>query len=182
MNLSQFLFLCSFAINCMIHAVDFKPMGEIKEIMSYKLETQEKKLVIGMKIRTDNNKCLKDIPELWSKFIRESIREKIPHQVNNALLAVYTEYESDYTKPYSYIVGCEVSTLDTIPEGLVGITVPQASYAVFTTEGPFPQGLGQTWQTIWKTPLKRAYTSDFEVYGSDFNPPAKPEVKVYIAL
>lgn len=181
MHLSKFLFICSVATNFLIQAEPFKTIG-VTQSMPYKMETQEKKLVIGMKIRTDNDHCQKEMPELWGKFFNNRILEKIPHKVNKTLLAVYTEYESDYTKPYSYIVGCEVSTLDEIPEGLVGIVVPPASYAVFTTEGPFPQGLAQTWQTIWKTPLKRAYTTDFEIYGPDFNPQTNPEVKVFISF
>jgi predicted transcriptional regulator YdeE len=51
------------------------------------------------------------------------------------------KYEGDYTKPYSWILGCEVSSLDEIPEGLVGKVIPESKYAVFTTQGEFPQGL-----------------------------------------
>ena len=38
------------------------------------------------------------------------------------------------------------------------------------------------WQDIWKSNLPRSYTSDFEVYRSDFDPQQNPEVKVYIAI
>jgi predicted transcriptional regulator YdeE len=178
----SFLLICSIATSLMIQAEPIQTSGEIENSMPYKMEKQEKKLVMGIMIRTDNEQCLKDMPQLWEKLFKEKILEKIPHKVNKTILAVYTDYEDDYTKPYSYIVGCEVSTLDNIPEGLVGIIVPPSLYAVYTTAGPYPQGLSNTWQTIWKTPLKRAYTSDFEVYSHDFNPQTKPEVKIYIAL
>ena len=41
--------------------------------------------------------------------------------MNQNLLAVYTDYEGDYTKPFTYMIGCEVSNLSTIPEGMRGI-------------------------------------------------------------
>jgi predicted transcriptional regulator YdeE len=150
--------------------------------MTYTTVKQPKKLIIGMEIRTSNDKCLVDMPRIWDKFFKEKIHEKIPHKVNNIVYALYTDYEGDYTKHYSYIVGCEVSALEDVPAGLVGKSVPSSTYAVFTTQGTYPQGLAQAWQTIWKAPLKRAYTSDLEVYNPDFNPQTKPEVKVYIAL
>ena len=60
--------------------------------------------------------------------------------------------------------------------------IPESKYAVFTTQGEFPQGLIAAWQTIWKSNLPRSYTSDFELYRSDFHPQKNPEVKVYIAI
>jgi predicted transcriptional regulator YdeE len=162
--------------------IEAAPNGETENSMPYKMEKQQKKLIMGIEIRTSNETCLVDMPQIWQKFFQEKIVEKIPHKANNTVFAVYTDYEDDYTKPYSYILGCEVTTLDDIPEGLVGTIVSPSLYAVYTTAGAYPEGLSSTWQTIWKAPLKRAYTSDFEVYGTDFNPETKPEVKVYIAL
>lgn len=150
--------------------------------MTYTMEKQQTKLIIGIQIRTSNETCLIDMPQIWQKFFQENILEKIPHKISSTIYAVYTNYEDDYTKPYSYIVGCEVSILDTIPQEMVGTTVPASSYAVYETQGEYPQGLASTWQMIWKAPFKRAYTTDFEVYNPDFHPQAKPEVKVYIAL
>lgn len=179
MLLESLLFICSIASTIKMEAA---PTGEIENSMPYTMEKQQKKLIMGIQIRTHNDTCLVDMPKIWEKFMQEKIAEKIPHKVSNTVFAVYTDYEDDYTKPYSYILGCEVTTLDSIPEGMVGIIVPSASYAVYKTQGPFPQGLSNTWQTIWKAPHKRAYTTDLEVYGTDFNPLTKPEVKVYIAL
>ena len=149
--------------------------------MPYTMEKQQRKLIMGIQIRTSNDTCQIDMPQIWQKFFQEKILEKIPHKVGSTIYAVYTDYEDDYTKPYSYIVGCEVSTLDDIPEEMVGTVVPASSYAVYKTQGEYPQGLASAWQMIWKAPFKRAYTTDFEVYNPDFNPQTNPEVKVYIA-
>jgi predicted transcriptional regulator YdeE len=146
------------------------------------IEEQKQKLFIGLELRTDNATCSVEMPAHKDRFFRENIPAKIPNKINGNILALYTDYEGDYTKPYSWILGCEVSTLSEIPEGLVGKVIPASKYAVFTTAGSFPQGLIAVWQEIWKSPLSRAYTSDFEVYPPNFDPVHNPAVQVYIAL
>lgn len=152
--------------------------------MDYKIEKQPKKFFIGYKLRTTNeqNKSQKEIPAHTAAFFQNNILQKIPNKLNHQILALYTEYENDYTKPYSYIMGCEVSSLKNIPQGLVGIEVPASSYAVFTTKGSFPESLIKEWQKIWTAKIDRSYTTDFELYREDFNPQTSPEVKIYISV
>lgn len=150
--------------------------------MHYTLEHGNKKLFIGLELRTHNNECSVTMPMHKEKFFRENIPAKIPNKINGNILALYTDYEGDYTKPYSWILGCEVSSLDDVPTGLVGKVIPESDYAVFTTQGSFPQGLITVWQNVWQSQLHRSYTSDFEVYRSDFDPEKSPEVLLYIAI
>jgi predicted transcriptional regulator YdeE len=150
--------------------------------MNYTVEKQKKKFFIGLELRTNNEKCSSEMPAHKERFFKENIPDKIPNKINGNILALYTDYEGDYTKPYSWLLGCEVSNLDEIPAGLVGKVIPEFKYAVFTTQGEFPQGVIAVWQAVWKSNLPRSYTSDFEVYRSDFNPQKNPEVKVYIAV
>jgi predicted transcriptional regulator YdeE len=166
----------------LLEASSIKSTGENPLSMDYTLEKQQKKHFIGIEIRTNNQECIPAMRGLWEKFYKEGLLEKIPHKVNSTIYALYTKYEGDFTKPYSYILGCEVSSLEEIPEGFIWQTVPAASYAVYTTKGQYPQGLTAAWHAIWKSTFKRAYTTDFEVYRTDFNPQTNPEVKVYIAL
>ncbi|HEX2578803.1 MAG TPA: GyrI-like domain-containing protein [Rhabdochlamydiaceae bacterium] len=150
--------------------------------MDYAIEKLEKKFFIGLELRTNNDECSQAMPAHKERFFKENIPAKIPNKVNGNILALYTDYEGDYTKPYSWILGCEVSSLEDVPAGLVGKIIPAAKYAVFTTQGEFPQGLIAAWQAVWKSHLSRSYTSDFELYRSDFNPQNNPEVKLYIAI
>lgn len=150
--------------------------------MNYAVEKQRKKFFIGLELKTNNQECSLTMPAHKERFFKENILAKIPNKINGNILALYTDYEGDYTKPYSWILGCEVSSLEEIPAGLVGKVIPASKYAVFTTQGEFPQGLISVWQAIWKLNLTRSYTSDFELYRSDFNPQKNPEVKVYIAI
>ncbi|MDB6081643.1 MAG: hypothetical protein JWO53_915 [Chlamydiia bacterium] len=122
------------------------------------------------------------MPPLWEKFFQENIAEKITNRTNQNLLAVYTAYEGDYMKPFTYIIACEVSSLDVIPEGLIGKEIASSSYAVFTAKGLFPQSMMQAWQKVWNANITRAYRTDFEVYSPDFNPQASPEVKIYVSI
>ncbi len=150
--------------------------------MNYTIEKQKKKFFIGLELRTNNEECSSAMPLHKEKFFKENTLEKIPNKINGNILALYTDYEGDYTKPYSWILGCEVSSLDEIPAGLVGKVIPESKYAVFITQGEFPQGLIAAWQAVWKSNLPRSYTTDFELYRSDFDPQKNPEVKVYIAI
>lgn len=150
--------------------------------MSYTFEKRKKHFFIGLELRTNNAECSTTMPAHKDRFFKENTLAKIPNKLNDNFVALYTDYEGDYTKPYSWILGCEVSSLDQIPPGLVGKVIPESKYAVFTTQGAFPQGLISAWQTIWKSNLTRSYTSDFELYRSEFHPQKNPEVKIYIAI
>ena len=150
--------------------------------MNQTIEYQKEKFFIGLELRTNNEECSLAMSAHKDKFFQKNIPSIIPNKIDDNILALYTDYEGDYTKPYSWILGCEVSSLEQVPEGLVGKVIPDSKYAVYTTKGGFPQGLIAAWQDIWKSNLPRSYTSDFEVYRSDFDPQHNPEIKVYIAI
>lgn len=121
--------------------------------------------IIGIAVKTSNQQCQQDIPALWLRFVNEALAEEIPHRLaQQEVLALYTDYQGDYTQPYTYIIGCKVSQLDTVPPGMIAKTIPAAEYVVFTAQGEMPEGIIQTWQHIWQTNLKRSYRTDFEVY------------------
>jgi predicted transcriptional regulator YdeE len=157
-------------------------MSQVKGDHMYTIEQQKEKYFIGLELRTNNEECSLAMPAHKEKFFKENTLAKIPNKINGNIIALYTDYEGDFTKPYSWILGSEVSSLEQVPEGLVGKTIAASKYAVYTTQGEFPQGLIAVWQEIWKSDLQRAYTSDYEVYRSDFDPQRNPEVKVYIAI
>lgn len=150
--------------------------------MSYVKEKQPKKYVIGVPVRTSNEHFQRDAVPLWAQFLSENLQEKIPNRVNQVTLGVYTDYEGDYTMPFTYLIGCEVANLKLIPKGMVGVEIRASQYAVFTAKGAFPESMLHAWKTIWHSDLKRSYTTDFEVYDAQFNPQKHPEVAIYIAI
>ena len=142
-------------------------------------------LVIGIDCRTSNapEAGPQDIPKLWGRFYSEDVLNRIPNKISNEVIALYCDYEGDYTQPYSVVIGCPVSSIDTIPEGMVAKTIPASSYAVFRALGEYPASLIETWGKIWKQPsLDRTYTGDFELYGDKFASGSPKELEVFIAV
>jgi len=140
--------------------------------------------VLGIALRTtnENRASASEIPPHKERFTSEGIYDQIPHKTTGDILGFYTDYESDFTKPYTLIYGCEVSTVDKIPEGLTLAIAPASKYAVYEINGEFPESLLQTWGEIWESDLKRTYTADFEVYPVDFDPINNPKMQLYISI
>ena len=140
--------------------------------------------VIGLSIRTtnENNQALKDIGELWGKLMSENILAQIPNKLDDAVYSIYTQYESDHTKPYTVLLGCKVSNIDIIPEGLTGMSFSGGRYTKLTTKGDLNEGIvGKKWGEIWNMNLDRVFTADFEVYGEKAQNPKDAEIDFYIA-
>lgn len=79
--------------------------------MKYEIVELEEKVVVGIGIKTMNQegKAMQDIGMTWQKLFADGVYEKILHKVNHKTIGLYTEYEKDYTKPYLFIAGAEVS-------------------------------------------------------------------------
>ena len=139
--------------------------------------------VIGISVRTSNNVGGKDIGNLWAKFMGEDIFEKIPNKLSYDVYGIYTDYESDHTGDYTAIVGCPVSSLAEIPEGMVSKTIPASNYEIFTAKGKMPECVYGKWTEIWENKeLERTYGTDFEVYGAMSQNPIAPEVDIFLSV
>jgi predicted transcriptional regulator YdeE len=141
--------------------------------------------IIGIAVRTtnENGQSGKDIPALWQKFMVQGMLEKIPSKIDDTLYCIYTDYESDYTKPYTTILGCKVANADNVPDGMVVKTFAGGSYTKYTAKGNLMQGIVfNEWVKIWDRDIVRAYTADFEVYGEKAQNPANAEVDIFIAI
>lgn len=159
-------------------------LGQNQAMEDYKIIHKEAIQIIGIELRTSNTPDAgpKDIPLHWEKFFSENILEQIPNKTSNEVMALYCNYEGDYTQPYSLIIGCPVSSIDTIPEGLVAKKLPETSYALIPAIGEHPKKLIEAWGNIWQSSLKRTYAGDFELYGEDFAATSPQKVEVYIAI
>lgn len=137
--------------------------------MSFTTEQQPEMHIVGISVRTSNapGKASVDIPQLWTKFYSENIPGRIPNKASDHGVALYCDYEGDHTKPYTLILGCPVTSLDNIPEGLEGRTIPAGIYAKFPCTGKPPESIFSMWQTIWQEKnLNRTYIADYELYTS----------------
>lgn len=152
---------------------------------AFTLKKIPEKIVMGVQRRTSNadGRSIKDIPACWQDFLAKDMARKIPHRAKTpAMFAVYSDYESDWTGEYSYMIGSEVIKADRIPEGLAVARIPSQTYAVFTAKGHMPDAILGIWMSIWGTKLPRTYTFDFEQYDARFTRRENQEADVYVAV
>ena len=139
----------------------------------------------GIAIRTtnENGAAGEAIPPLWHKFLSQNIIQQIPGKMSNDIYCVYTEYEKDYTRPYTVVLGCRVQKEAPVPDGFQKITIPAGNYTVFTAKGKLDEGIVfRAWTAIWNSPIKRIYTTDFEVYGEKAGNGVNAEVNIFVAI
>ena len=142
--------------------------------------------LIGISTRTTNknNQAATELQKLWGDFFAENILERIPNKQSNEIYAIYTDYKSDFTDEYTTIIGVPVSSLNDIPEGLIGREFEAQNFQTFTAKGKMPDAVVETWMDIWKRDkeLNRSYTYDLEIYGERSQDKNNPEVDIYIAV
>jgi predicted transcriptional regulator YdeE len=114
------------------------------------------------------------IPKLWGKMAPRG---------DSAVIALYTDYDSDEHGAYTFVLGRKSGAAD----GLVVKTVPAGRYAVFTSErGPVQKVVVETWQRIWsELPAAknlRSYVADFEIYDQRAADPANAVVDIYVGV
>jgi predicted transcriptional regulator YdeE len=141
--------------------------------------------IIGIAVRTTNENAQSgsDIPALWEQFMSKGLLEKIPNKISHDIYCMYTDYEKDHTKPYTTILGCQVSSLNDIPEGMVGKVIISGKYIKQVAKGNILEGMVfNEWLKIWNSDLARTYTADFEVYGAKSANPMEAEVDIFLAV
>jgi predicted transcriptional regulator YdeE len=155
------------------------------------ISLKEVKLV-GISARTNNlsemNPQTAKIGLTMQRFFANETSSKINHKINpNRILAVYTDYESDFNGDYTYFIGQEVERFDEVESiDLESMVIPEQDYVKFTS-GPaqMPALVIDMWKGIWSMNDldlggKRAYKADFEVYDERSNDLSNATVDVYI--
>ncbi len=141
--------------------------------------------IIGISVRTSNGngQAGNDIGALFGRFMSEKLLDKIPNKMDSTLYSLYTDYESDHTKPYTAIIGCKVKNLDNIPEGMVGKSFEGGKYVKLTSRGDLTKGFvyGE-WLKIWDMDLDRIYMVDFEAYGKKAQNPTDAEIDIFVGI
>lgn len=141
--------------------------------------------IIGIAVRTTNvnGQAATDLGKLWGQFISDTI-SKIPNTISEEIIAMYTDYENDYQGEYTAIIGKKVSSLDEIPNGMIGRELPATKFQKFIAKGEMPNAVMLTWKAIWEqdATLHRAYQYDFEVYGEKSQNGDQSEVEIFISV
>jgi predicted transcriptional regulator YdeE len=126
---------------------------------------------VGISIRTTNinGQSAQDIGQLAEQFFSQQLAEKIPNRVDDALIFVYTDYESDQNAPYTTYIGCRVSSYKGVDSTFKRKQIKGGKYAVFKPVGRQPDVVLETWQRIWsgQDGLSRLYEADYDVYKGE---------------
>ena len=119
---------------------------------------------------------------LWQKFESENFINRISNKISNGIYAVYFNYEADYTKPFSYFIGCKVKTDTDIPNDMTSLLIPEDDYFKLIAKGKMPDCVANSWKEIWSSKIDRAYKYDFEIYDERSKDWSNAEVDIYVSL
>src|SRR5690554_1326012 len=149
------------------------------------MELIENFKIIGIETETtnENGKSAEDLGELWEQFYGENVPSKIPNKISDEIYSIYTDYESDYKGKYKTIIGQRVSSLDKVPNELIGREYNGGKDQKFVAKGQVPNAVVESLQAIWAKDkeLNRKYTTDFEVDGEKSQNGEESEVEIFIA-
>lgn len=149
--------------------------------MEYEKINLEKKIVIGYKEHTSNADIGK-IESLWQKALADERFNYMNGRVNNKMIGLYTNYESDLLAPYDFVAGCEVDQSCKPIEGLHQYIIQPGCYAKFIVKGKkLEEEVGMFWKRLWAMELERSYQSDFEEY-QNFEDDKETEIHFYIGI
>jgi len=151
--------------------------------MEYMLAEQKKFYIAGIAIKTinKNDQSSKDIGGLWTRFMSENIREKIPGKLSDDIYCVYTDYESDHTDWYRAVIGCRIDE-PRINTGLFMALVPEGNYRRYKPEGEFPDCVAHTWRHIWQDGCERKYIADYDLYKAGAKSFEETEAENYVGV
>lgn len=141
--------------------------------------------VLGLSVRTSKAEARHDIPALWDKLFREGWLERLPPAEDGAIHAVYTDYESDETGPYTMVLGVSVTRDVRVPAGLRRVAIPAGEHAVLRVEGDPEEVVFRTWEYVctgFEGRARRRYSADFERYDLEHLRPGHARVEIAVGL
>ena len=146
--------------------------------------------VIGIEARTNNTQESTGsgaIPKQWQRLFMENLLGRIPDRLDQSIVAVYSNYASDWNGDYTYTLGAKVKPGTKAPEGMVAKNIPTGKYAEFTSKRGRPElVVPEMWKDVWAyfqapgSPT-RAYGTDYEIYD-DLSDPTNVQVKLYVGV
>nr|WP_232541702.1 GyrI-like domain-containing protein [Nocardia bovistercoris] len=166
---------------------DAEYLGHITTNLSMKPEIVEREpmILVGMRTRffsvdSEKNNIADQLPPLWDAFLPRL--DEVEHRVSTVGYGVVRP-ESPDSDHLCYDAAVEVSGIDTLPEHMVRLDLPAATYAHFTHRGPVTD-LNLTVNYIYSTWLtgsdhRHTYGPDLEIYGEEFHPTSPDSVIGY---
>lgn len=120
---------------------------------------------------------------VWTDFLRLNATAKIGNRVlPPTMYAVHSDYGSDWSGEYSYLIGCGVTRAGIVPDGMETRKIPPQTCAIFSAKGRMPYEVLAVWSMLWLSDLPWTYTFDFKVYDKRFTNPNGKEVDISVAV
>lgn len=149
------------------------------------IRVQPERKIVGIRttffsVDSEKNNIAQKLPALWESFL--SRLAEIKNAINGVCYgALYRITEDD--EQLNYIAGIEVRDIESIPDGMEAIILPECHYAHFTHRGAVAQ-LDTTVNYIYsnwllKSGHKHTYGPDLELYGANYHPTAKDSIIQY---
>lgn len=131
-------------------------------------------MLIGIEDYTKND--FEIINKCWSTL--NSRIHEIKNRINTDISYGFEDYSKDFdivNLSFNYIAAVEVSSLDHIPEGMVGKLVPASKFAVFTQVGArrdisgVIRNIYNMWFSEFEYELNDDVCGDFEYYDKQWD-------------
>lgn len=87
--------------------------------------------LVGLSTETSVRSVFRDVPALGSRYQEFKRTHPLPNLRVPWGFAAVTCNMDGTSGTFTYFVGDRVTSLDAVPEGLTGCTIPQAEYAIF---------------------------------------------------
>jgi AraC family transcriptional regulator len=127
------------------------------------------------------------IPELWARFV--SRIPDVPQRRGAHTLGLCLDAAPDAADEvgFTYVAGVEVERLERVPDGMMALTVPANTYAVFTHSGHIAR-LPDTVRQVWghwlpASSYRHVPAPDFEWYDERWDPRSgEGDVDIYVPI
>ncbi len=147
--------------------------------------TQKHLLLVGLKtgfysVDSEKNNIAEKLPPLWDAFLKRMV--EITNVVPGMCYGVVRQTQPN-TEQLEYCAAVEVDARVTLPEQMVRIEIPAATYAKFRHQGAV-KNINNTVNYIYsswllQSGLRHTYGADLEFYGTDYHPVADSSVMHY---
>jgi len=153
--------------------------------MSIVEEKGFKILGISMVTTTDHEVSHAAFEEIWDRFFKDDIMNKVPNKVEPTVYSIYDQYKETAPGVYDFrvTIGCK-STNDTDTDDLTLAEVKAGQYQQFPVKGKMPDAIIQKWEDIWKEgpAIRRQFDTDYEAYGPKSYDKENGEMDIFLSV
>lgn len=150
-----------------------------------RMHVQAARTMVGVRTRgfgvdSEKNNFADKLHRLWGGFLPRM--GEIPAARPGTAYGIIKPV-SEHGEELEYVAALEVERVDSLPEGMVRVDLPEARYATFTHRGHL-QRLDQTVNYIYsswltRSGLRHSYGADLEVYGPSYQHDSEESLVFY---